>query len=144
MVISRERIGDRELSHNVTQAHALLHCSDLPVLGDAGYQGAPNRRPNKDLKINSHIAMRPSKRKALGLTRLDRLREWYEQANARIRAKAVDHDHPFPVVKNLFRHRKTRYRGLAKNTTQLFSFFALANLVVARRRLFALDAHGSS
>ena len=100
---------------DVTQAHALLHGSETDVLGDAGYQGAPKRDPNKDLKIHWHIAMRPGKRKALGSTRLDRLREQYEQAKARIRAKV---EHPFHVVKNLFRHRKTRYRGLAK-TPQL-------------------------
>jgi len=47
-------------------------------------------------------------------------------------------------VKNLFRHRKTRYRGLAKNTAQLFSLFGLANLVMARRRLLALDTRGAS
>ena len=44
-------------------------------------------------------------------------------------------EHCFHVVKCLFRHRKTRYRGLAKNTAQLFSLFALANLVLARRFL---------
>jgi ABC-type uncharacterized transport system ATPase component len=43
------------------------------------------------------------------------------------------------VVKNLFRHRKTRYRGLAKNAAQLFSLFGLANLMPARRWL--LDTH---
>jgi hypothetical protein len=39
------------------------------------------------------------------------------------------------VSKNLFKHRKVRYRGLAKNTAQLYSLFALANLVIARRTL---------
>ncbi|CAG9200606.1 hypothetical protein BVI1335_1520039 [Burkholderia vietnamiensis] len=35
-----------------------------------------------------------------------------------------------------------RYKGLAKNTAQLFSLFALANLVIVRNRL--RSAHGSS
>jgi IS5 family transposase len=48
------------------------------------------------------------------------------------------------VVKNLFRHRKTRYRGLAKNTAQLFTLFALANLVLARRWLLAPDSQIAS
>jgi IS5 family transposase len=39
------------------------------------------------------------------------------------------------VVKNLFRHRKARYKGLAKNTAQLFALFGFANLVLARRWL---------
>jgi transposase, IS5 family len=44
-------------------------------------------------------------------------------------------EHPLHLLKNLFRHRKTRYRGLAKNTAQLHRLFALANLVIARRSL---------
>ena len=60
---------------------------------------------------------------------------------ASVRAKV---EHPFHVVKNLFRHRKVRYKGLAKNTAQLFSLFALANLVIAKRPLLALHARGAS
>lgn len=36
------------------------------------------------------------------------------------------------MVKCLFKHRKTRYRGLAKNSAQLFTLLGLANLVLAR------------
>ena len=39
------------------------------------------------------------------------------------------------VVKNLFHDRKTRYRGLVKNTVQLEILFALANLFLARNSL---------
>ncbi|KAI5912041.1 IS5 family transposase [Azoarcus sp. PA01] len=126
---------------DVTQAHALLHGDETDVLGDAGYQGVHKRDENKGLSIDWHVAMRPGKRKALGTSRLDRLLEQYEHAKARIRAKV---EHPFHVVKNLFRHRKTRYRGLAKNTAQLFSLFGLANLVLARRRLLVPDARSAS
>jgi IS5 family transposase len=38
-------------------------------------------------------------------------------------------------IKCLFKHRKTRYRGLAKNNAQLFTLFAFTNLVLARRFL---------
>ena len=37
-----------------------------------------------------------------------------------LRAKV---EHPFHVIKNLFRHKKTCYKGLAKNEAQLFSLF---------------------
>jgi transposase, IS5 family len=44
-----------------------------------------------------------------------------ERAKAQICARV---EHPFiNVVKNLFRHRKIRYKGLAKKTAQLFSLF---------------------
>jgi IS5 family transposase len=46
-------------------------------------------------------------------------------------------EHPFHVVKNLFRHKKLRYRGLAKNTAQLHTLFALANLVIVKKSLLA-------
>ena len=67
--------------------------------------------------------------------------EWIEQAKASIRAKV---EHPFHVVKNLFRHRKTRYRGLDKNTQQFFTLFGLAKLVLARKWLLAPDAQVAS
>ncbi len=41
--------------------------------------------------------------------------------------------HPFHIVKNLFRHRKVRYRGLAKNRQQLYRLFGLASVVIGSR-----------
>ena len=57
-----------------------------------------------------------------------------ERTKAQIRARV---EHPFHVIKNLFGHRKVRYKGLVKNTAQLFSLFGLANLALARKRLLA-------
>jgi transposase, IS5 family len=37
------------------------------------------------------------------------------------------------VIKILFGYRKVRYKGLAKNQAQLFTLFALGNLVLAGR-----------
>jgi IS5 family transposase len=51
---------------------------------------------------------------------------------AGIRAKV---EHPFRVVKQQFGFTKVRYRGLAKNTAQLVTLFALSNLWMARRDL---------
>lgn len=49
-------------------------------------------------------------------------------------------EHPFRVLKRKFGHVKVRYRGLAKNTTQLHTLFALANLWLVRRKLLASAA----
>jgi len=38
-------------------------------------------------------------------------------------------------VKNLFNHKKARYRGLAKNGAQYDTLFALGNLVIAKKAL---------
>jgi hypothetical protein len=46
-------------------------------------------------------------------------------------------EHPFHIVKNLFRHKRLRYRGLAKNTAAMRTLFALANLVIVKKTLLA-------
>jgi len=44
----------------------------------------------------------------------------------------------------MFGHRKVRYKGLAKNTAQLHTLFALANLVIAKKALFGHSSQGAS
>lgn len=88
-----------------------------------------------------HIAMKRSMRKALNKNPLGRVKEKLEKAKASVRAKV---EHPFHVLKNLFRHRKTRYRGPAKDTTQWFALFAFANLVLAGRTFGSARARSPS
>ncbi len=57
-----------------------------------------------------------------------------EHVKASIRAKV---EHPFRVIKRQFGHVKMRYRGLAKNTAQLHTLFALSNLWMTKRQLMA-------
>ena len=127
--------------HDVTQAHTLLHGDETDVFADAGYVGVAKREENQGRAVNWHVAMRPGKRRALPETPLGKILEAIEHTKARIRAKV---EHPFHVLKNLFKHKKTRYRGLAKNAAQLLTLFGLANLMLAKRRLMAIDAQGAS
>lgn len=134
LVTTAANVGD------VTQAHALLHGQEQEVYADAGYQGVEERPENEGKTLTWHVAMKRGKRKALSNTRWGKLREKIEKTKASIRSKV---EHPFHVVKNLFGHRKARYRGLEKNTAQLFTLFGLANLVLAKSRLLALEARGA-
>lgn len=111
------------------------------MFGDAGYQGVEKREENQESPVTWHVAMRPSKRKALDKSATGELLERLEYAKASIRAKV---EHPFHVVKNLFRHRKARYKGLTKNTAQLFSLFGFANPMLARRWLCVTDSQIAS
>ena len=86
--------------------------------------------------------MQPGKRRQLDArSPWAMMLERVEQLKASVRAKV---EHPFHVIKNLFGHRKTRYKGMAKNEAQLFSLFGLANLVIAKRSLLNLHARGVS
>jgi IS5 family transposase len=126
---------------DITQAHALLHGDETTAFGDAGYQGVERRQENEKSAVTWHVALRPGKRRTLPDTKTGRLREQLEKLKASVRAKV---EHPFHVVKNIFGHKKARYRGLAKNTAQLHTLFGLANLMIAKRRLFELHAQGAS
>ena len=122
-------------AHDVTQAHALLHGEEEVVFADSGYRGVEKREEiqAQHPDVDWQIAMMPGKRKALNKSKPSHaLREKLEKLKASIRAKV---EHPFRVIKCQFGHRKTRYRGLAKNTSQLLVMFALSNLWMVRKRI---------
>nr|ART37665.1 E456 [uncultured bacterium] len=123
--------------NDVTQAHGLLHGQETVALGDAGYQGVERRPESLRQPVTWHVALRPGVRRALPDDALGRLQQRIERVKASLRAKV---EHPFHIIKNLFKYRKARYRGLAKNQAQLFTLFGLANLVLAGWRLRARDA----
>ena len=80
------------------------------------------------------IAIKRSIIKALPKALRD-LAEPIERALSQVRAWV---EHPFHIVKNLFRHKKLRYRGLKKNTSRSCTLcFALANLVIVKKTLLA-------
>ena len=118
--------------NDVVEANSLLHGQETDVFADAGYQGA-HKRPDAKADVQWHVAMRPGLRKLLDKADpKDALTEQVERIKASIRAKV---EHPFRVIKRQFGHVKVRYRGLPKNTAQLQTLFALANLWMVRRRL---------
>ena len=55
-----------------------------------------------------------------------------EKPKAQIRARV---EHPFRVIKRLSGYVKVWHRGLAKNTAQLRTLFALSNIWMVRRTL---------
>ncbi len=123
--------------NDVIEANSLLHGQETDAFGDAGYQGA-NRRPDAPDTVRWHVAMRPGLRRVLDKDDpVDALTEGIERIKASIRAKV---EHPFRVIKRQFGHVKVRYRGLKKNTAQLFTLFALANLWMARGKLLVARA----
>lgn len=123
--------------NDVIEANSLLHGQETDVFADAGYQGA-HKRPDAQEDVTWHVAMRPCLRKLLDKADpMDALTEQVERMKASIRAKV---EPPFRVIKRQFGHVKVRYRGLAKNTAQLHTLFALANLWMVRRRLTGSQA----
>lgn len=119
---------------DINQAHALLHGEEKHVFGDAGYTGVEKRTEvtEKASKAKWYVAAKRGAVKKLSEGPLKEAVKAYEKAKAQVRAMV---EHPFHIIKNLFHHRKVRYRGIAKNAAQLETLFALANLVIAKRFL---------
>jgi IS5 family transposase len=118
---------------DISQTAQLLHGKEEHVYADAGYLGV-DKREEIPTGIAWHIAQRRSKIQKMAEGTIKELTQRAEKLKAQIRARV---EHPFHIIKNLFRYRKVRYRGLHKNTCQLHTLFALANLLIAKRSLLS-------
>src|ERR1017187_198681 len=117
---------------DITKTSELLHGQERQVHADAGYTGAEKRAEIVALerKIDWQMARKRGQIKSLAEGAEKETLKTIEKAKASVRAFV---EHPFHIVKNLFRHRKVRCRGLAKNGHQLYTLFGLANVVIGGR-----------
>jgi len=114
---------------DITQMPELMHGQEREWYGDRGYWSETDRAYAHSQWIRYRVQRRTTAGKPLTAY-------WREinRKRSKIRARC---EHPFHVVKRLWGHAKVRYRGLAKNTAQLFALFALSNLYMLRYRLGA-------
>ena len=123
---------------DISQTAALLHGQESDVWADAGYVGVEKREEVQEaLNANEqtvkwHVAKRRSAIEKLADGWQKSLAQAYEKLKAQVRSRV---EHPFHVVKNIFKYQKTRYKGLAKNDAQLNVLFALSNLYMVRGEL---------
>lgn len=109
--------------NDLNMAGALLHGEEQAAFDDAGYQGV-HKRPEAQGQPGTSPCARANA--AASSTRSSGPTSWpsgWRRWKASIRAKV---EHPFRVIKRQFGFTKVRYRGLAKNTAQLVTLFALS------------------
>jgi IS5 family transposase len=121
---------------DITKTAELLHGQETQVHADAGYIGVEKREEITALNrpIDWQIACKRGQLKKMEEGPEKETLKATEKAKASVRAFV---EHPFHILKNIFRHRKVRYRGLAKNGHQLHTLFGLANLLIGARRTTA-------
>ena len=122
----------RQRGRTSPETAALLHGQEEDVFGDAGYTGANKRPELEKLRRISGTSRSSAASSRLCRQALRDLAEPVERALSQVRAVV---EHPFHIVKNRFHHKKLRYRGLTKNTAQLHTLFAVANLVMVKKAL---------
>ncbi|MGC4129369.1 MAG: IS5 family transposase [Bergeyella sp.] len=120
---------------DISQAAGLPHGGEVQVHADAGYIGIEKREEVIRVDPAGRIDWQVARKRTVvhGMeegSEKERLKE-EEHGKSSLRSRV---EHPFHIIKNLFKHRKVRYRGLTKNHHQLQVLFGLANLVMASRR----------
>jgi IS5 family transposase len=114
-------------NHDSTEFENLLHGEEEVVYGDKAYANKEQEAEFRSRGVSWRIARKAQRGKVLSETD----RAWNRKQSS-VRALG---EHAFRVVKSLWRYTKVRYRGIAKNTVQLFSLFSLANLFMVRKKL---------
>jgi IS5 family transposase len=122
-------VGTPAKTPDVKVLDALLHGEETVVHGDKAYTSSERNLGASDPEQGPVWAF-PYKRLKGG-----ELPEWKQEVNRRLSSLRARVEHPFRVIKRQFGFTKVRYRGLAKNTAQLRTLFALSNLYLARRSL---------
>ena len=123
---------------DISQTPALLHGQEQEVGADAGYVGVEKREDMKEAlatngqEVKWRVAKRRKSIQKMAEGWQKSLAQAYEKLKAKIRARV---EHPFHVIKNIFKYKKTRYKGIAKNDVQLNMLFGLSNLYMARGKL---------
>lgn len=105
----------------------LLHGKENAVFGDKGYCSEKDKHFARDAGI--YWGVLDKKKPGCNLSSKQKRRN---KLLSSIRSKV---EHPFHVIKHLWGHRKTRYRGLKKNHSQFCSLAFLYNLYRVRKTL---------
>jgi len=119
---------------NVHDKHPLpdlLHGNEARVYGDSAYASQQELIASKAPRAKDFTNERVRNRHGA----VDEVKRKKNRNKSRVRARV---EHVFGVVKRLWGFAKVRYRGLAKNTAQLVTLFALGNLWMARKQLIAM------
>lgn len=115
--------------HDKTMFDQLCHGKEKLISGDKAY-------PDQDLKHEY-------RQKGIYWAILDRatrnhpLSSKQKKRNKKLSSLRAKVEYPFLVVKHLWHQVKVRYKGLMKNTCQMYMLFGLANLYIVRKKLLA-------
>jgi IS5 family transposase len=117
---------------DITKTAELLHGQETQVHADAGCPGVEKRA--EITALNRPIDWPIARQRG----QLTTMKEGAEKATLTAAEKTKTSvrafkEHPFPILKNRFRHRKVRDRGRAQNGHQRHTRFGLANGLIGAR-----------
>lgn len=119
-------------THDSRLMEDCLHGKEDALFGDKGYADTVRKQQCRSRGIYYGILDKATRKAPLS--------GGQKKRNAQFSSVRSKVEHPFQVLKCQWHYRKVRYRGLAKNTAQLFALFGLYNLFKMRGRLLKLTA----
>lgn len=108
-----------------THMTRLFHGAEKAIFGDSAYGAQADKRGARHEGLYYGIADRGAYQHPLSRSQKKRNRK-----HSSLRAKV---EHTFRTIKELWGHRKLRYKGLAKNGSQFTVLCALSNLYFCRK-----------
>ncbi|MDP2788965.1 MAG: IS5 family transposase [bacterium] len=114
-------------THDKAVMEDLWHGKEKRKWGDKGYYDEKAKRMARHDGIYWGILDRAKRNHPLSASQKKR-----NKKHSSIRSKV---EHPFQVLNCQWKYNKVRYRGLLKNTLQLFTLFSLINLFRVRKKL---------
>ncbi|MFC1659687.1 IS5 family transposase [Pseudomonadota bacterium] len=116
--------------HDITQMENLLHGEETNIFADKGYFKEENKKEFRKRGIFYGVLDKAS--------RGHKLSSKQNKRNKKLSSVRAKVEHPFQIIKCQWNYRKTRYKGLKKNTGQLNILFGLANVFMVRKQLLQL------
>lgn len=113
--------------HDNAVVEELYHGKEKRKFGDKGYYSQPAKKEMRRLGIFCGILDRGKSGHPLSISQKKRNKKL-----SSVRSKV---EHPFQILNCQWKYEKVRYRGLFKNTMQLFTLFGLINLFRVRKKL---------
>ena len=121
--------------HDINAANDVIYGDEDEIYGDSGYLNIEEHISDEKKKSGREYNINRRRGAKKKLEPNEALVFEIEEFNkSTVRSKV---EHIFAVVKRLFGYRKTRYRGLRKQTAKLNIMFALANLYLADRKFLS-------
>lgn len=115
--------------HDSVPMGKLLHWEEKVIYGDSAYMSKEKRAYYDKMWVSYRACQRWTKNK-----KLDQLDKWLNQLFSKTRARW---EWAFWIIKNLWKHRKVRYRWIYKNHMQRYMLAWLSNLYMVRKKLLA-------
>jgi len=113
--------------HDKSMLGELQHGEEEILCGDKGYY---DQNKKKEFRQNNKIWAVLDKG-----TRNHSLSNSQKKKNKKLSSLRAKVEHPFQVLKCQWKYEKVRYKGLFKNTMQLYTLFSLINLYRMRKKL---------